>query len=207
MPEYPETRASLLLRLREGRDEQAWREFVEIYEPLIYRLIRRSGLQQVDAQELTQDALVAVAGAIERGAGDFQQGSFRGWLSRIARNMMINYLTRVRPGQRGVGGSDFHRLIQEQPGRFEAEETVFDLEQQRQVFQWAAAQIRGEFQEATWQAFWQTSVEGRGIAATAEALGLSVGSVYAARSRVMAKLKRTVDAWRAAEAAEERDER
>jgi RNA polymerase sigma factor (sigma-70 family) len=198
MNESPETRHSLLVRLNGPRDEQAWQEFVAIYQPLIYRLIRGRGLQHADAQELTQDALVAVAGAIERGSPDFHGGSFRGWLSRIARNMMINYLTRRRPGQQGGGGSDFQRLLAEQPAAGDEQATIFDLEQKREVFRWAAELIRDSFQPATWQAFWLTSVEGEPIGETADSLGLSIGAVYAARSRVMARLKQTIDDWRAA---------
>jgi RNA polymerase sigma factor (sigma-70 family) len=198
MNESPETRLSLLARLHEPRDEQAWQEFVAIYQPLIYRLIRGRGLQHADAQELAQDALVAVAGAIERGTPDFHGGSFRGWLSRIARNMMINYLTRRRPGQHGGGGSDFQRLLAEHPAADDEQVTIFDLEQKGELFRWAADQIRESFQPATWQAFWRTSVGGEPISDVATSLGLSIGAVYAARSRIMARLKQTIDDWRAA---------
>src|SRR5688572_31259020 len=138
MNDSDQTRHSLLARLHSGRDEQAWREFVTIYQPLIYRLIRGRGLQDADAQELTQDALVAVARAIENEAPDFRGGSFRAWLSCIARNMMINYLTRRRPGQHGAGESDFHRLLSEQPAADDEQATVFELERKREVFRWAA---------------------------------------------------------------------
>jgi RNA polymerase sigma-70 factor (ECF subfamily) len=197
MTDSPETRHTLLARLHGGRDEQAWREFVAIYQPVIYRLIRGRGLQDADAQELTQNALVAVARAIERETPNFHGGSFRGWLATIARNMMINYLTRQRPGQQGAGGSDFQRLLAEQPAAGDEQATVFDLEQKREVFRWAAEQIRDDFHATTWQAFWCTSVKGASIADTAQTLGLSVGAVYAARSRIMARLKQTIENWHA----------
>lgn len=196
MTDSPETRHSLLARLYGDRDEEAWREFLAIYQPLIYRLIRSRGLQDADAQELTQDALVAVAGAIERGTPDFHGGSFRAWLSRIARNMMINYLTRRRPGQQAAGGSDFQRLLSEQPAANDEHATVFDLEQKRELFRWAADRIRDSFHPTTWQAFWRTTVDGEPIGKAANSLGLSIGSAYAARSRVMARLKQTIDEWR-----------
>ncbi len=199
MTDSPETRHTLLARLHGDRDEAAWHEFVAIYRPLIYRLIRSRGLQDADAQELTQDALVAVARAIESDSPDFQGGSFRGWLSRIARNMMINFLTRRRPGQQGAGGSDFQRLLSEQPAASEEQATVFDVEQKRELFRWAADQVRDSFHPATWQAFWRTTVDGEPIAQTANALGLSIGSAYAARSRVMARLKQTIKNWQGKE--------
>jgi RNA polymerase sigma factor (sigma-70 family) len=185
----PETRRSLLLRIRDRDDARAWEEFVEIYEPLLYRLVRTKGLQHADAQELTQEALLTVASAIERWNPDRDKGSFRGWLFCIARNMTINFLTRRRPDQQGVGGTDFRRALERQPDPASELTTVFEHEYERQLFDWAARQVRGEFHESTWQAFWRTAVEGEAIPDTAAALGLSLGAVYMARTRAMARIK------------------
>ncbi len=76
MNEMPNTRPSLLARIRDPQDEQAWAEFVEIYEPLVYRLARRKGFQDADAVELTQDVFVAVAAAIGRWDADPARGCF-----------------------------------------------------------------------------------------------------------------------------------
>lgn len=48
----PTTRASLLLRLCNPADHEAWVEFVSLYEPVIYRVLRRAGLQEADALEV-----------------------------------------------------------------------------------------------------------------------------------------------------------
>jgi RNA polymerase sigma factor (sigma-70 family) len=188
--EIPDTRLSLLVRLRDRGDQRAWAELLEIYEPLIYRLARRKGLQHADAEELTQEAFVAVAAAIERWDPDPSRGTFRGWLFRIARNMMINFLSRARPENMGTGGTGFRRLLEQQPAPSAEEATLFGREYRREAFRWAAKEIREEFQESTWKAFWWTAVEGRPIRQTADALRMSVGAVYAARSRIMAQLKR-----------------
>ncbi len=188
----PETRRSLLVRLRDREDARAWEEFVEVYEPLFYRLVRQRGLQHADAEELTQECLVAVASAIDRWDPDPQKGSFRGWLFRIARNMTINFLTRRRPDQQGAGGTDFQVLLEKHPDPSCQETTEFEQEYQRETFDWAARQVRDEFRESTWQAFWRTAVEEEPIPEVASALGLSVGAVYMARSRVMARIKSRV---------------
>lgn len=192
MNEAPDTRHSLLVRLRDRSDQCAWAQFVEIYQPLLYRLARGRGLQHADADELAQEALVAVASAIERWDPDPSKGTFRSWLFRIARNMTINFLTRVRPEDVGTGGTGFRQLMEQQPSPSDDDATLFDQEYRRETFQWAAREIRDEFQPATWKAFWQTAVEGHAIKEAAEDLGMSVGAAYTARSRVMARLKQKV---------------
>ena len=82
MTSLPETRASLLLKLRDPGNQTAWAEFLQIYQPLIFRLARRRRVQDADAREVTQEVLVAVAGSISRWEADPLRGSFRGWLPK-----------------------------------------------------------------------------------------------------------------------------
>ena len=194
MTESPATRQSLLVRLRDPRDGQAWAEFVAIYTPLIDRVARANGLQAADAADLAQEVFRAVAGAIDRYDPDPSRGSFRGWLFRIARNLMINLLAarRIRaPGHRRFGCSGNARA---RAGPQRRRSTAFfDLEYRRRIFLWAADQVHGEFRPSTWQAFWLTAVEGQEPRAAAQASGISVGAVYIARSRVMARLKSVIE--------------
>jgi RNA polymerase sigma factor (sigma-70 family) len=193
MTHSPETRPSLLVRLRDRQDEVAWGEFLEIYEPLIYRLARRKGFQDADAAELTQEVLLAVSSAINRWDPDPARGSFRGWLFTIARNLMINLLAKQRREISASGESGMRELLERQAAPNGQETSLFDTEYKREVFAWAARRVRGELLEQTWRAFWMTSVEGRAIKEVAETLGVRVGVVYAARSRVMARLRRTIE--------------
>jgi RNA polymerase sigma factor (sigma-70 family) len=193
MTDSPATRQSLLVRLRDPRDGQAWTEFVAIYTPLIDRLARTNGLQSADAADLAQEVFRAVSGAIDRYDPDPARGSFRGWLFRIARNLMINLLAARRVRPQATGDSDVQELLNRVPAPDGAETAFFDLEYRRGLFVWAADQVRGEFRPSTWQAFWLTAVEGQAPRAAAEASGISVGAVYIARSRVMARLKSIIE--------------
>src|SRR5437879_11778992 len=89
----PSTRVSLLLRLRDPQDHEAWMEFVTLYEPVTYRLLRRKGLQDADARDVMQELLLAVSRSIDRWDPAKERGSFRGWLRRVARNLVLNWLT------------------------------------------------------------------------------------------------------------------
>ena len=193
MSRMPETRPSLLVRLRDAQDEQAWAEFLAIYEPLVYRVARKRGFQDADACELTQEVLLAISRSIDRWDTDRNRGSFRGWLFRVARNLMINHLSHCRRQPQPIGGTDMAKLFEQQPDGSTEESVLFDLEYKRHVFRWAAAAIRGEFHDGTWHAFWRTCVEGDTIPEVAGELGLSAGSVYVARSRVMARLRQKVE--------------
>jgi len=86
--DIPKTRNSLVLRLKEPADAEAWFEFCEIYEPLILRIARSRGLQNADANDLAQDVFVRIAKSVRRWKPDPEKGSFRGWISTIARFCM-----------------------------------------------------------------------------------------------------------------------
>jgi RNA polymerase sigma factor (sigma-70 family) len=197
MDETPATRPSLLVRLRNLQDQRSWEEFYVIYHPLVFRMARNQGFQDADASELTQEVFMAVASAIERWDPDPERGSFRGWLFRIARNMMINWVAYQRRHPGGTGDSEIHKFLAGQPDPHETDEqdsAVFEREYKRQAFTWAVEQIRNEFRENTWQAFWLSSVENLPVVEVAKRLKISAGAVYIARSRVMARLREKIEA-------------
>jgi RNA polymerase sigma factor (sigma-70 family) len=194
MSASPETRASLLIRLKDQADDEAWFEFTEIYRPVIYRLACRKGMQAADADDVVQQVLTAVARVIDRWEADPERARFRTWLNRVATNAIINALSRCCP-DRGSGDSGLQDLLDAQQAADGADSDFVRIEHRREVFRWAARQVRPEFHPATWDAFWLTAVEGRDVDQVAGELQRSRGSVYAARSRVMRRLREKVHEW------------
>lgn len=189
MAAAPNTQASLLIRVRNSRDEQAWKQFEEVYGSLIYGFARKRGLQDADAADLTQEVLRLVCRAIKDLEYAPQSGSFRGWLFTVVRNQLRKFLGRRKQYEQGAGDTERQNLLAEMPAPEDDDAAAWVEEYERQLFTVAASQIRSDFKDATWQAFWQAGVEGTKAQKVADDLGLTVAAVYLAKSRVMARLK------------------
>lgn len=187
----PETRPSLIGKLHDPAAAEAWAEFVRLYQPIVYRVAIRRGLQHVDAEDLTQDVFAIVGRKVAK--FDLEQGgSFRGWLLKITRNLVVNKLTRG-PREVGSGDSEARDRLNEHPEREETE-TLLRVEHQRLVLSQASDRLRPKISSSIWNAFWLTAVEGQSITDVAKQLGKSEGAVRVARCRVLAQLRIEVQA-------------
>jgi RNA polymerase sigma-70 factor, ECF subfamily len=188
MSEFPETRQSLIVRIQSPSDDEAWSEFVAIYWPVVYRLARKRGLQDADAEDLSQKIIWAGRRAIRNWEPNPARGKFRFWLATVTRNAILNALTRKLPDA-AVGGTSVRELMEQQtePDRHVREN--LEREYRRSLFRRAAQRIRQDFQNETWNAFWLTTVEGVGVEEAGRKLNKTVGSIYAARSRIMRRLR------------------
>jgi RNA polymerase sigma factor (sigma-70 family) len=192
MQALPLTRASLLVRIQDSADAEAWRQFFELYAPVVYGFARKRGLQDADAADLMQDVLRSVSLAAGRLDYDPAKGTFRGWLYSVTRNKIFNFLDKQRRQTRGSGDSGAHRRLEELPAPAEEREE-WDRDYERRRFAWAAERIREEFHDATWQAFWLTAVDGQSAKDAGAKLKMSPGAVYVAKSRVIARLREEIE--------------
>lgn len=190
MPEFPETSHSLIARVKDLGDGAAWTEFLGIYQPVVFRMARRRGLQDADAQDVMQQVFLSISKSIEGWIPGDLQPPFRAWLTTIARNAITKALTR-RPRDAATGATSMVELLDAQP---DPQATTAEIlaEARKELIRWATEQIRSEFSEATWNAFWRTAIEGVPIAEVAKSTGRSAGAVYVARYRVIARLKEKV---------------
>ncbi len=137
-----------------------------------------------------QQVFLSISKSIEGWIPGDLQPPFRAWLTTIARNAITKALTR-RPRDAATGSTSMVELLDAQP---DPQETTAEIlaEARKELIRWATEQIRSEFSEATWNAFWRTAIEGVPIAEVARSTGRSAGAVYVARYRVIARLKEKV---------------
>ena len=187
MTDTPTTQASLLVRLGDAADAPAWGQFVDLYAPPVYACDRRHGLQDADAADVTQDVLRAVHGAFRR--GDYDPN--RGPIPRLAHRHRAE---QARDHARRAGMRKPPECRLDDIAAADADPAaIFEQECERRLFAWAAEQVRGRFQPATWQAFWRSAVDGASGKAVAAELGMTVAAVYLAKGRVMAALREQIE--------------
>lgn len=192
MPQTPETRETLIRRLPNAADVEAWEVFVEIYERLLFRLARGRGMQPADAEDYVQEVLAAVVRNIERWVASDDRGPFRAWLFRIAFNLGVNFVTRPKHQRLGSGDSQIARMLEELPAVSVDSSELFLREYRRELFRWAAERVREQVSQRQWMAYWLTSVEERPVSEVAAEYGMSVGSIYIARSRITKRIRELI---------------
>ena len=180
------TPATLLQRLRQPGDVDAWLQFVHLYTPLLYQWTRRLGLQSADAADLVQEVFLNLCRALPQFEYD-RRRSFRAWLFTLMRNKWQEW--RRRPVPLPVGGVEdtMDEQGQDSPAAFEEEEYRAHLRGR------ALRLIQTEFTPPTWQAFWATVVDSRPAGEVAAEVGLTVNAVYLARGRVLRRLREALD--------------
>ncbi len=192
MTESPATRASLVFRLRDQEDHDAWGDFVANYGPMLYRFIRSRGLQDSDASDLVQEVMRSVGLAIGRLNYAKEKGGFRAWLFTITRNKLSTFFEKRRRIGPTANDTAQFELLNQAPGRNELDEQ-WELEYQRQLAADAMEKLKATIEPNTWKAFELTAIDGLTAEEAGQQIGLSKGAVYVARSRVTAKLRSEIE--------------
>jgi RNA polymerase sigma-70 factor (ECF subfamily) len=177
------TSTSLLERLRQPNERQAWDRFVALYTPMLYRWARGQKLQEADASDLVQDVLVVLLRKLPEFRYDHHK-SFRGWLRTVTLNRWRDRQRR-RAGRRLQENDAAENLLLAPDAAAVFAETEYRVYLVRRALEL----MRAEFQPTTWRACWEHVVSGKTAATVAAELGVSPGAVYVAKSRVLARLR------------------
>jgi RNA polymerase sigma-70 factor (ECF subfamily) len=161
---------------------------VDLYQPLVRTWCHRCGLQNADTDDVTQEVFAAAAANLDRFHHDQPGDTFRGWLRIITRNQINLHFRRLQDRPLAAGGSDAWHDLQQVANRFE-HTPESDSAEISELYRRALEQVRGDFEEPTWQAFWLTAIEDRSPAALAEELQMTPAAIRQAKSRVLRRLK------------------
>jgi RNA polymerase sigma factor (sigma-70 family) len=183
MSAWPATRVTLLDRIHDTQDQEAWAEFVGLYGPLVFTFARRRLPQDDDAADVMQEVLSAIVrGTYQRTTVRFQK-----WLVTVILNQIRDFHTaRVRRSEVS-GDLPVIERLEVDPSRIEEEE--WEQDRQRQMFRIAADRVRVRTNPAHWEAFVRTALENQSGQAVASAVSMSLTNVYAIKSRLMKEIK------------------
>lgn len=179
------TSESLLVRLRSAKDQLAWSRFVQLYTPLIFYWARKTGLRPDDAADLVQEVLSIVFQKLPNFEYD-RDRSFRGWMRTITLNKFRELGRKKKLHFVDATGS----MIAKVPDS--VAESTWDLNYQQSLVAQAMQMLAGEFRPATWNALQEYLKGEQSAGDVAEAAGLSVWTVYAAKSRLMTRLREQI---------------
>ncbi|MEM7311940.1 MAG: sigma-70 family RNA polymerase sigma factor [Planctomycetota bacterium] len=187
MNSHDSTSASLLVRLRDTHDRDAWSRFVELYTPLIYYWARKTGLQPQDASDLVQDVLATMVTKLPSFQYD-ESRSFRGWLRTVTMNKWRERNRRASLPMVAASTTQIASLVQP-----DAAESFWDHEYREQLVARCMELMKDQFQPTTWQACQKYVLSECSAEEIAEEFGISVWTIYSAKSRLLKKLREHLD--------------
>jgi RNA polymerase sigma-70 factor (ECF subfamily) len=177
------TPPSLLQRLRAPDDPAAWERFVEFCTPLVYSWACRLGLQEQDVADVVQEVFATLLRKMPEFHYDHTR-SFRSWLRTVTVNHWRDLSRRKAAALRGGDDAALPELTVP-----DSAAALWDAEYTQHLVGRALRFMQNEFQPSTWQACWNLVVLEKPAAQVAAELGLSVDAVYAARYRVLRRLR------------------
>lgn len=190
--EFIPTRYTLLSRLQNWEDSESWKDFFDTYWRLIYSVARKSGLTEVEAQEVVQETVISVSKHIHKFRRDHKLGSFKGWLRNLTRWRIADQLRkRTHP----VPAPDLTdpALLENLPELPEQNpELRWEEEWQANLLQAAIDRVKLQVREEQFQIFDLQVLRQWPVSRITSTLGVSAARVYLAKHRVAALLKKEV---------------
>jgi RNA polymerase sigma-70 factor, ECF subfamily len=185
------TSLTLIERAR-AHDEGAWTRIILLYTPLVRTWCYRSGLQDYDTDDVVQEVFRAALAGLADFHRDRAGDTFRGWLRVITRNSLALHFRRKGRSPSASGGSEaFSKLLEVSDPNVRIPDDDSPSELQN-LYRRALELVRSEFEDRTWQMFWQTVVDDRPPADVAAVFGVTPVAVRKAKSRVLHRLRKEI---------------
>ena len=178
------TPRSVVLKAK-NMDERARNRIVDLYHPLIYSWVRRTGLQEDDVIDVVQEVWLASWRSLGTFQHDEKGATFRGWLRVITRNKVNDYFQGNRPVV-ATGGSDALDLLHKVPFPVDSDSLS---EENRLMYESVTDLIAGEFSTRDWKVFWRRVVDGLPSREVAAEFGMSDNAVDKVVSRIRKRVQ------------------
>ena len=189
-PSCQDSTSSGFLERLKCHDAQAWQQMVRIYGPLIYHWCCKHSVRAADAADVFQEVLTSVASAIGGFRRDDHGGRFRGWLWIITKRKIQDHYRRLAKGEQARGGTDADRWLRNIPDHPDSEPAdEAERASTGDCTSGVLETVRAQFEERTWRAFWQVTVDRRQVRDVAADLGMTANSVRQAKSRVLRRVR------------------
>ena len=144
-------------------------------------------MQEADADDVVQDVLVVVIAKMP----DFRHrggvGAFRTWLRGVLTHRLQTYWRQAI--KRPLSGPLFDLTLSQLSDDSSNLVRQWDEEHDQHLIAVLLDAVKPEFQTATWEAFWQTSILEHPVNEVAKKVGISPNAVFIARSRVIQRLR------------------
>jgi len=180
------TRSTLLVRLKDLDNQQAWQEFYDMYWALLFNFARRAGLSEQDAEEVVMDTVETVARKIEEFEYNRNTGRFKSWLLTIVRfKLGDRFRKQKRLAQRGEM-VDLDSMEESQiadPQGVELEK-LWDTEWQKRLIDMALERVKQLVGHRQYQIFYCYVIQEQKAEEVADFLNVSKAQVYVAKNRV-----------------------
>lgn len=197
-PGSPETRTSLLARLKDWNDQASWREFYDTYWRLIQNFVLKQGVAEDEAKDIVQETLISVAKAIREFQYHPEKCSFKSWLLSVTRNRVMDHFRR-HPRDRGIQRratpairTRTDTVARVPDPRSLAPEAVWEEEWKNNVVELALEKLKAQVSTKHFQIFYLHVIKQQSTTKVAKALGVSIGQVYLVKHRLKGAFEKTV---------------
>ena len=177
------TRRTLLVRLKDRTDQEAWQEFYGLYAPLLFHFARARGLSVEDAEEVRDQCLAALVGKMDSFEYDPRRGRFKAWLYRIVAGKVAD-LSRRR-ARTPAGEDALAAVADDRP----TPEEQWERRWRQELLRFCLERVRDRVPRQPYEVFRLLVFEGVSVAEVGRRLGWNANQVYKAKSRVLARLR------------------
>lgn len=178
------TRETLVRKLKLNLSEESWEEFIHFYKNFIYSIITTMNVDEPDADDIYQQALIRIWKGIKNFDSKQRKGSFRSWIYKITQNTTLTFITKCKSKK-----SKMEEIKLEAEEKFHSPEIeqIIDEQWNRHISKLAFENISERLSEKALDAF-TSQFSGEAPEVTAERLGLEKRTVYIYRARIKQKL-------------------